>query len=623
MNEQIKKEILSKIDIVDYIQQYLDLEKRGKQYFAICPFHSDNHPSLSVSREKQIFKCFTCGTGGDVISFIYKYNQLSNPNYTFRDALNEAARYANVEIHLNSPERQIDPELKKLYDINQEVLGIYKHYLNTELGIEAKQYLLKNRAFTEQTINEFDIGFAPNKSVLKQALARLNYTETDMLLAKVINDYGNDYFRNRIIFPIKDRLGHVVGFSGRILPGSLNEQEQAKYLNTPDTPIFTKGKNFYNLDKAKNVAIQQKKVYLVEGYTDAVSLSQAGLKNVVVQMGTALTTDQIRLLKNLFIYHGVQPIYIGDADVPGKKAVLKNAELLMKNDLQPRVVDLTIPGEKKVDPDSLIRENPALFKEKLNNPKSILAYKMDFYFAQRKQSGSLDKEEYVKKVLPAISKVSPLEQVALLSKLSDQTNYSVDVLKQQMQYDNLHLKVDQIRLEEKPAYEPDYYSTKKAIDTKKQFLTKGIEVQKRKDFRKDLKMLMADPKTVLLYGDQCISENALKLKYTELQGACLQFTTTILHSDKNDVQFYQEIRDQVVHSFAEEYSLDISNIECIAAVHHNTKCAHIHFNIWQKQPIKRILIADRLEKRINVTLNKKQPQHKQQFIQRMNKPLAI
>ena len=230
------------VDIVDVIGQYLALEKKGRNYMAVCPFHDDTHPSMSVSPDKQIFMCFVCHTGGNVFTFLQEYLKIS-----YIEAVKKVAEIGQIDLsdyQLDVEKRPIHQEHVALYQMHQEAQKIYSYYLNTKLGLEAKTYLL-NRQFTDELIKEFQIGYAPLEPVLHQSFEKLGFQEIDMVKSGlVIESQKNfDRFNDRIMFPLFNQQGQVIGFSGRIYKPT---QTDAKYMNSPESDIFIKGQTLYH-----------------------------------------------------------------------------------------------------------------------------------------------------------------------------------------------------------------------------------------------------------------------------------------------------------------------------------------------------------------------------------------
>ena len=290
MADQIE-EIKRKLDIVDVVSSYVPLTKSGKNYKALCPFHSEKTPSFMVSPTLQIFKCFGCSEGGDALSFYSAIEGVS-----FGEALKEMAKRAGVKLvrRKQSPEER---QKEKLYEINRLASDFFHHLLTKhDVGKPALEFL-KKRGLSKDSIEEFNLGYAPRSwDSLGRFIVKKGYTVTDLLQSGLASrkDQGRgyyDFFRGRAMFPLRSSTGRVIGFSGRALG-----DEQPKYINTTETPVFEKRRLLYNFDLAKREIKKKKTAILVEGELDAIALNEKGLKNVVATKGTALSSEQITTL---------------------------------------------------------------------------------------------------------------------------------------------------------------------------------------------------------------------------------------------------------------------------------------------------------------------------------------
>ena len=333
MNNQVN-EIRKANDIVDVISSYLPLTKKGKNYFGVCPFHDDTNPSMSVSQDKQIYKCFSCGASGNVITFVMDYEHVD-----FKEALSSLARRAGIDFNISGLKSQVTKYDKyyKMYDIS---LRLYQNNINSALGKGAVEYL-ERRGISKDLIKEFKIGLALGKNSLTNVLTKKDYSALE------IEEYGlgtgyNDLYINRIMFPLFDTNNRPVGFSGRIY----NTSDTSKYINTKETPIFKKGEILYNYYKAKEYVREKKSVIITEGFMDVIRLFSIGVRNVVALMGTALTHEQVGLLKRLS-----HDIYIClDGDNAGQKATLKVGDELSNAGFNIKVITL----KDGLDPDEYV-----------------------------------------------------------------------------------------------------------------------------------------------------------------------------------------------------------------------------------------------------------------------------
>ena len=409
---QISEEILEKVkehnDIVDVISETVKLKRAGRNFTGLCPFHNEKTPSFSVSPEKQIYKCFGCGEAGNVITFIMK-----NRNMPFIEAVKYLAD--RVNIHIDTNRRSEDPKAKKrnlLYNVNVAAARFF--YSNLKKSKVAKDYFLR-RGIKEETITKFGLGFAMDSwNSLLNHLKRLGFKEelldeAGLISTSVKTGKKYDRFRNRVIFPVFNYRGKVIGFGGRVLDDS-----KPKYLNSPETLIFQKGTNLYGLNFALKGKMNERYFIIVEGYMDLISLHQQGITNVVASLGTALTPEQARLLKR----YEDKVIISYDADVAGQTATLRGLNILRDAGFDVRV--LNIPDGK--DPDDFIRSNgKEAFLGLVKNAESLIDYRI------RKAGDGINLEDsaelvkYGKRVTEILADVNPLEKDIYIKKISEKT----------------------------------------------------------------------------------------------------------------------------------------------------------------------------------------------------------
>ncbi|MBI5666669.1 MAG: DNA primase [Chloroflexi bacterium] len=354
----VADEIKTKLDIVAYIQQYAPLKKAGRTFKTTCLFHNEKTPSMIVNPDTQTFKCFGCGVGGDILTFAQKYH-----GWSFSEALQELGKLAGVEVHRQTPEQKAQGErLDALRGLLKTAADAYHEALinpQTDDARAALHYATQKRGFTDETIRRFGIGYAPpGWHNLLNHLKEIGYSEEQILEAGIAtkNDRGNVYdrFRHRLMIPIRDERGRVVGFGAR----ALDPDDNPKYLNSPQTPLFDKSRTLFALDVAKSAIRDTETAVIVEGYVDAITAHQAGFTNVVAQMGTAMTDTQLKTLAR----SAKKIILALDSDAAGQNATLRSLEVArgaLTADYTGRLaVDmriLQIPGAK--DPDDLIRES--------------------------------------------------------------------------------------------------------------------------------------------------------------------------------------------------------------------------------------------------------------------------
>lgn len=409
-NEELNK-IRNSVNIVDVVRNYVNLEKKGKNYFGICPFHDDHTPSMSVSEEKQIFTCFVCGVSGNVFSFVKNYE-----NITFMEAVNKVAGISGISLSQNiNVVKRYDKEYKA-YDL---AVKYYKNNLKSELGRSAREYL-KQRNINEDIINEFDIGVSLNDNNLSKLLVGKNYDEKMLLDIGLVNKGETiyDLFRNRIMFPIHNSNGEPVGFSARIY----NNEVDSKYINTRETYIFKKGEILFNYHRAILEAKRSKYLILCEGQMDAIRIYASGIKNVCATMGTALTNYHVNLLRKL----NVKIILNMDSDNAGIKATLANGELLSKSNIEVSVLKLT--GAK--DPDEYINKfGVDKYKECINHAITLFDFKMNYLKDNKNLNKADELSSYINKVIDELNKSDDeILRTVTINKLSEEYNIDKNIL---------------------------------------------------------------------------------------------------------------------------------------------------------------------------------------------------
>jgi len=407
------EEIKNRLDIVDVIRNYIKLEKAGANYRALCPFHSEKKPSFFVSPARQIWHCFGCSKGGDMFRFIMEIEGVE-----FGDALRILAQKAGVELKKEDP--KIKTQRRRFYEINQLACKFFEHQLEkSQAGQEAKKYLLK-RGLKEETIKEWRLGYAPDvwrglsDFLVGKGYKREEIEKTGLCLKSEKTGNYYDRFRGRIMFPVFNLSSQVVGFGGRIFKQKTrpDNQEEAKYINIPNTLLYDKSRILYGLHKAGLATRKEDFCILVEGYIDVIMAHQAGTENVVATSGTALTPHHLNLLKryseNIFTAF--------DMDIAGNSATKRSIDLAQAMGFNIKVI--TMPQDS--DPADVVAENPEKWKELIKNAKSIY----DFYFENtlsKFDKNTLEgKKEISKILLPVIKKIpNKIEQTVWIQGLAD------------------------------------------------------------------------------------------------------------------------------------------------------------------------------------------------------------
>jgi DNA primase len=401
-------EVKQRLDIVEFVSEYVTLQKAGRNFKGLCPFHSEKHPSFFVFPEQQSWHCFgACGTGGDIFSFIMKKEGID-----FGQALRLLAQRGGITLSpLEAPNKAEDEKKERLFQINDAATEYYYHLLSsTKAGEVARSYLARRKVMPE-TIKEFRLGFSPDAwETIKNYLLGKGYTEKELVEAGLIieKEEGGSYdrFRNRLLFPICDIQGRVTGFGARVLDDSL-----PKYINSPQTPIFDKSSSLYGIDKAKSAVRKKNLAIIVEGYMDVLTAHQHGWQNVVGSMGTSLTEKQVEGIKRL-----TNNVTLAlDADLAGEEATLRGKAILAYSNIEANVI-LLPPGK---DPDEVIEEDPTLWQKLVEQAMPILDFAFQSVISKVDINKARDKSLAVQKLLPSIYEIrDPVQQSHYLKKLA-------------------------------------------------------------------------------------------------------------------------------------------------------------------------------------------------------------
>ena len=418
ISNEIINEIRNKTDIVDVVSRYVNLTKKGKNYIGVCPFHDDHSPSMSVSPEKQIYTCFSCGASGNVFTFVSDFEKIS-----FSDAVRLLGEKAGISIGNNTYIG--NSKRDEYFDIYDSANKFYQNSLFTNLGKNAIQYL-KNRNIDRDTIKKFGIGLSVQKLSLTDYLKNKNYSIDKLIDVGLTNDNGNDIFINRIMFPIYDLAGNPVAFSGRIY----NTKDTSKYINTKETDKFKKGKILYNYHIAKEHLKKNDSVIIMEGQMDVIRASTIGVNNCIATMGTALTRDHKSIIKNMTS----NVILCFDGDSAGEKATISAIELLEDTGIDIKIVRL--PND--MDPDEyIIKEGKDSFLYQISNATNLIDYKMELLKKNKDFGNIKDISSYVNSALKELVYEKDDIVVELnLKKLA--TSFDID-------YDNLVNKYEKLK----------------------------------------------------------------------------------------------------------------------------------------------------------------------------------
>lgn len=412
ISEEKINEIRKSVNIVDVISDYIPIEQKGKNYFAICPFHDDHNPSMSISPEKQIYTCFVCGAHGNVFNFLMEYEHI-----TFIEAVKNIANRVGIYLDIAEKIKKKEKGTSELFDIYDIANKFYQNNLFTKDGSDALKYL-NNREFTDEVIKEFEIGLSTTNK-LSKVLNGKKYLNDVLVSSGICNekdDYIYDTFTERIMFPLWDVDGRVVGFSGRIYKDNV---AGAKYMNSRESDIFKKGKLIYNYHRSKEEVRKKKLVIVVEGFMDVIALYKVGIKNVIAMMGTAVTNEQAVLIKRL----SSNVVLCFDGDSAGNMATLSCANEMSKVGIVPNIVRLP----DNLDPDEFVKKYGVLkFNEYIENPKSLLDYKIDYFKGTTNFNNSEEVSNYIKSVINEISSIDDkIVKELTVKRLSDETGVSV------------------------------------------------------------------------------------------------------------------------------------------------------------------------------------------------------
>ena len=414
-SEDILNEVKESNDIVEVISQYVHLKRSGRNYFGICPFHNEKSPSFSVSPDKQIFHCFGCGVGGNVISFISKIEGIG-----FKEAIETLAERANISLPVNTSQEDSKlEELKsKVFKVNSFTADYYHKRLYDSKSKIGQEYV-KKRKLTNDTLEAYNLGFSGNFDELYQVLRKEGFNDEEILESGLVNKNDNgkyiDRYRNRFMIPILDVRNRVIAFGGRVIDDS-----KPKYINSPENIVYSKGKHLFGLNVAKKG--DTKKLLIVEGYMDAISLHQRGITNVVASLGTALTTNQGWLLRK-----NAEEVILGfDSDGAGQTAIIRAMKVMQNMGCDMRVLQMT--GAK--DPDEyIIKYGSARFKKLMDEAISLIEFKVKVLKQSLNLDTAGDKVKFLNEIAKLISKIdNSIEREIYIDKIAKNYNISKEAI---------------------------------------------------------------------------------------------------------------------------------------------------------------------------------------------------
>jgi len=422
IDNSVINDIRNHVDIVEIISGYLPLVAKGKNYFGVCPFHDDHTPSMSVSKEKQIYTCFSCGATGNVFKFLQDYE-----NINFVEAVKKCADVAGIPLQVNNYTNTRYEKYKELYDVYEISQKFYQNNMNSAASKNAKEYLY-SRELKDDIIKEFEIGLSLNdNNLLTKLLQSKKIDDKHLLQSGLVAESENrvdlyDIFRNRILFPIHDVSGKLIGYNGR----SYNGDQTNKYVNTKETAIFKKRDILYNYHRAKESARIKKEIIIMEGPMDVIRASSVNIKNVVASMGTAISSNQAMLIRKL----STNVILCFDGDEAGLKVTNAAVDELVKLGISPKVARL----EAGSDPDDYISKfGVDAFRKLLDNAMNLMEYKEFILKKNINLSNPEEAANYVNSMIKELNNINDevLREITI-KKLSEETNLTVDFIKSKL-----------------------------------------------------------------------------------------------------------------------------------------------------------------------------------------------
>ncbi|AUM62796.1 DNA primase [Spiroplasma monobiae] len=441
--------VLSKANIVDVIGKYIDLQKKGRNYVSVCPFHDDSDPSMNVSPDKKIFKCFVCGTGGNVITFVQEFN-----NITFFKALSLIAKDLKIEIDgLKNFEEKPKYNSKEsiLFEINKACAEFFNGLLISSLSVKAREYL-KTRKISENEIKRFKIGFCPNKVKVFDYLTKLGFSKENIFESGIVYKSGVDYncaFENRLIFPITDEEGNIIGFSGRII----DEKDSPKYKNSSENLIFKKSQLAYNFDHAKKEARIKNEIIILEGFMDVISLESIDIKNTVAIMGTSMSDYHTKLFSRVAKRY---KLFL-DGDKAGVNAALKISQFLLGKNIDVTIIE----NQSGKDPDELVKAGEKnLINQMIENSIHPADFAVRYFSKELDAKNSIKVSEFVEKVI-SILKYERNESIidSIIMNLSEITKLERATIKNNFNSSKSNVKIIEVNHQEKSVVQnnnPDY-----------------------------------------------------------------------------------------------------------------------------------------------------------------------
>ncbi|MEG1503998.1 MAG: DNA primase [Enterococcus sp.] len=563
--QQVIDEVREKTNIVEVIGQYVQLKKSGKNYLGLCPFHEEKTPSFSVAEDKQIFHCFGCGKGGNVYTFLQELEGI-----TFPEAVKKVADIEQIPLAIDiatEPISQTSTGQQQLIGLHERTRNLYHHILmNTKVGEEALDYL-HERGLTDELINEFKIGFAPNQrdflvQVAQQDKVNADLMERSGLFIRRDNGSFSDRFYQRVMFPLNDFRGKPIGFSGRLLktkdyPGD----DQPKYLNSPETELFNKRQVLFNFDKARNEIRKQGEAILFEGFMDVLAAWQADIKIGLASMGTSLTEQQISAIERIT----GQVVIAYDGDDPGQAATDRALTLLSMHS-RLNLSTVTIP--EKLDPDEYLRKYGITELQNLihHGRQTPFAFKMYYRKKGLNLENESDRLNYLEAVMQDLAKVqSPVEQDMYLGQLAAEFHLSRESLKQQLQMARQTQRTE--RRQQQVAIAPSPIQSNKRVLTKEEKAERMLIyrcmnensvreqlVQSEFQFIHDQyqELLLYLDSYMMVHGNFILADFLNYLKEEEMKQLAIDISIIFMSEDSNEREIYDLMRVISQSGIAEE-----------------------------------------------------------------------
>ena len=532
ITNELINEIRNKVDIVDIVSNYIPLTNRGKNYFGVCPFHDDHSPSMSVSREKQIYTCFSCGATGNVFTFVSEYEHIN-----FYEAVKIIGAKVGYNLGITNFHKKKEDNSLEIYNL---ACKFYQNNLNTTLGKNAHEYL-ESRKIDKETIKKFKIGLSASKTSLTDYLLNKQIKLKDLIKLGISTENGADLFVNRIMFPLYDLEGNVVAFSGRIY----NTKDASKYINTKETDIFKKGNLLYNYHQAKDILKKSEKIIVMEGFMDVIRASTIGINNCVATMGTAFTKQHAILLRKMTD----NIILCFDGDNAGREATTNAIGVLKEISISPQIVTL----EDNLDPDEYILKHGAeAFKSKIDHPENSIEFLLKQHKTNKNLADINDISKYIDEAIQELANIKDEILIELtLKKISKEFDVEYKIIKDK--YNNLLIenKKDKINNIDKIKTRPKHDKYKNASLRLLYYMLK------------DSKIIALVEKKVTYFPDDDIRHLANEIIYYYQKYGILIIADFISHLQGKDdlLKLFTEIMNMEIYAqYSEEEINDYINL---------------------------------------------------------------